>query len=433
MLEGQQGLLRHSALAAFACAGLALAVLVVPLPAEAHGLVQRANLPIPEWLFGWAAAIVLLVSFVALAVLWPEPRLERDRWRPLPDPLGRALASRGAGDRLRRGRDRAARGGDRGRAGRHPEPAQQLRPGVRLHHLLGRARVRQRPARRRVRGLQPLARARAGLRLVVTRARGGRAPRGGPTPSASGAGPPPPGCSPSPGSSWPPSGARSPARSPSRCSATPLLTLAAQARLRDRGLDAPRRGVRRLLRPLRAHGALRAPRRRGRRAPAASPASRTLDPLPGTVALVIVMIGTVTFDGLSQGQLWIDLTGDAAIDAPRLVATLGLALGVALVGGFYALGHRRRPLGRRRPERPAAAARLRPLARADRDGLRGRALPDLPDLRGPVDRLPRLRPARRGLEPVRHRHGDDRLRRAEPERGLVPAGRASSSPGTSRR
>ncbi len=50
------------------------------------------------------------------------------------------------------------------------------------------------------------------------------------------------------------------------------------------------------------------------------------------------MIGTVTFDGLSQGQLWIDLTGDAAIDAPRLVATLGLALGVALVGGFYALG-----------------------------------------------------------------------------------------------
>jgi hypothetical protein len=60
----------------------------------AHGLVSRADLPIPEWLFGWAAAMVLVVSFVALAVLWPEPRLEQERWRPLPGGLGRALASR---------------------------------------------------------------------------------------------------------------------------------------------------------------------------------------------------------------------------------------------------------------------------------------------------------------------------------------------------
>ncbi len=60
----------------------------------AHGLVARSDLPIPEWLFGWAAAMVLVVSFVALAVLWPEPRLEEERWRPLPGGLGRALASR---------------------------------------------------------------------------------------------------------------------------------------------------------------------------------------------------------------------------------------------------------------------------------------------------------------------------------------------------
>ena len=50
----------------------------------AHGLVSRSDLPIPEWLFGWAAAMVLVVSFVALAVLWPEPRLQEERWRPLP-------------------------------------------------------------------------------------------------------------------------------------------------------------------------------------------------------------------------------------------------------------------------------------------------------------------------------------------------------------
>ena len=58
----------------------------------AHGLVQRSSLPIPEWLFGWAAAIVLCISFVALAALWPKPRLENPGWRPLPG--GRALGSR---------------------------------------------------------------------------------------------------------------------------------------------------------------------------------------------------------------------------------------------------------------------------------------------------------------------------------------------------
>jgi hypothetical protein len=60
----------------------------------AHGLVARSDLPIPEWLFGWAAAMVLVVSFVALAILWPEPKLQREGWRPLPAWLGRVLTSR---------------------------------------------------------------------------------------------------------------------------------------------------------------------------------------------------------------------------------------------------------------------------------------------------------------------------------------------------
>jgi len=60
----------------------------------AHGLVARSDLPIPEWLFGWAAAMVLVVSFVALAVLWPQPKLEDEGWRPLPGALGRVPASR---------------------------------------------------------------------------------------------------------------------------------------------------------------------------------------------------------------------------------------------------------------------------------------------------------------------------------------------------
>jgi hypothetical protein len=60
----------------------------------AHGLVTRSDLPIPEWLFGWAAALVLIVSFSALAALWPEPRLQQEGWRPLPGGVGRVVASR---------------------------------------------------------------------------------------------------------------------------------------------------------------------------------------------------------------------------------------------------------------------------------------------------------------------------------------------------
>ena len=59
-----------------------LVALAVPQVAFAHGLVGRADLPIPEWLFGWAAAVVLLVSFAALSLLWREPKLEDDDGYP---------------------------------------------------------------------------------------------------------------------------------------------------------------------------------------------------------------------------------------------------------------------------------------------------------------------------------------------------------------
>ena len=60
----------------------------------AHGLAGRSDLPIPEWLFGWAAAVVLVASFVALAVLWREPRLQDGGFRPIPRVLSRVLLSR---------------------------------------------------------------------------------------------------------------------------------------------------------------------------------------------------------------------------------------------------------------------------------------------------------------------------------------------------
>ena len=49
----------------------------------AHGIVGRADLPIPETMFAAAAAAVLVVSFVALALGWSEPKLQAMQGRPL--------------------------------------------------------------------------------------------------------------------------------------------------------------------------------------------------------------------------------------------------------------------------------------------------------------------------------------------------------------
>ena len=56
---------------------------MLPAPVFAHGLVGRADLPIPEGLFAGAAALVLVVSFAALALLWSTPRLQEPRERRL--------------------------------------------------------------------------------------------------------------------------------------------------------------------------------------------------------------------------------------------------------------------------------------------------------------------------------------------------------------
>ena len=303
----------------------------------AHGLVQRANLPIPEWLFGWAAAVVLLVSFVALALLWPEPKLTRDRWRPLPGALGRVLGSRVleivcgvAGVAL------LAVVVVSGLAGTQ-SPLDNFAPSfvfivfwvgmVFASALFGNIFAALSPWR-------AIGRA-AGWAL--TRARGGRPPSHRPYPERLGRWPAALGILAFTwielASEW----SEDPRMLAIAILGYTVITLAAQAVF---GVETwTRRGeafavyfdLFARISPFERRDGVVGVR------PVLSGLPR-LDPVPGTVALILIMIGTVTFDGLSQGQLWTDLTGDWALDAPRLVNTVGLLLGVALVSAFYTVG-----------------------------------------------------------------------------------------------
>ncbi len=62
---------------------LALTAMAAPPAAQAHGIVGKADLPIPVWLFSWTAAIVLVLSFVALSTLWRSPQLQEEHSRRL--------------------------------------------------------------------------------------------------------------------------------------------------------------------------------------------------------------------------------------------------------------------------------------------------------------------------------------------------------------
>ncbi len=67
----------------------------------AHGIGGRTDLPLSPWMFGYGAAAALVISFAALGIFWPEPRLEPrvipelSEDRPPSGPLVWALASLG--------------------------------------------------------------------------------------------------------------------------------------------------------------------------------------------------------------------------------------------------------------------------------------------------------------------------------------------------
>ena len=61
----------------------------------AHGLGGVKDLPVPGWLFYYGAALVLILSFLALWALWKRPLLaEKSRGRPLPEGLESVLRNR---------------------------------------------------------------------------------------------------------------------------------------------------------------------------------------------------------------------------------------------------------------------------------------------------------------------------------------------------
>lgn len=58
---------------------------------EAHGIGGRADLPLPFTYAVVGAGVALLLSFVALGLLWPRPQLQEPAGRPLPPGLASAL------------------------------------------------------------------------------------------------------------------------------------------------------------------------------------------------------------------------------------------------------------------------------------------------------------------------------------------------------
>jgi hypothetical protein len=311
---------------------VAAAVALLPHSAEAHGIVQRTSLPIPEVVFAWAAAIVMVASFAGLALLWPSPRLQDPPWRPLPGGLGRALGSRalellcaavgvallvlvvlagyeGGGSAL----DNLAPTfilidfwvglafasvlfGDLFRAF-SPWRAVRL------------AGIRPYPERW---GRYPAALALLGFTWIELVSGWGDAPADLGTAAV----------------------------------VYSVYTLAMQAVF---GTEAWTRNGEGFAVYFNLFSRISVWETRDRVVGVRPPLGGLprLEPRPGTVLLVIVMIGTVTFDGLSQGALWKDLSVElaGALDgivgleaAPKLVASLGLLSCVALVGAFYRLG-----------------------------------------------------------------------------------------------
>ena len=318
--------------AGLAAAGLLVVAAWAPAHAAAHGLGGRADLPVPAWLFSWAAGAVLVVSFLAMAVLWRTPRFEGAGGRALGRvPLALEVLAGAAGVAL------LALVVAAGLAGT-ADPLDNLAPtaiyvafwvGIPLASAL---------AGDVFRPLNPWrALARAGAWLAGrTRGRPLRAPlsypeRLGRWPAAAGV----------LAFGWVElayPGGDVPSRLAGMALAYAAVQLAGMAlfgieRWTERAdAFAVAFGMIGRIGPLAARGGRLVLRR-----PFAGLAG--LDPAPGTAAVACALIGVTTFDGASNGELWAEVRPDLAGALGGTAAdTLGLLVAGALVGGLYALG-----------------------------------------------------------------------------------------------
>jgi hypothetical protein len=311
-------------------------------PAHAHGLVQRVGLPIPEAWFVRGSAVVLVVSFLALAVLWRQPRLEQPRWRALPSPLDRLPCARVV-------RLTCAAAGVAllvltivsGLAGPH-DPQQNFSPTfVYVVFWVGLAVVSV-VAGDVFRAFNPWrALGRAGERAV------GRTEPPRPYPERLGHWPAVAGLA---AFAWLELASGIGEDPPSLAVAASLYTVVTLVAMARYGAEpwAERGeafgvyfGLLARISPIEARDG-----RVGLR-PVLSGLVHVV-PRPGLVALLAVMIGSTTFDGFSQGTLWRDAEAEMLASfagagltrdvAEALSATIGLTLAVLAVAAFYTLG-----------------------------------------------------------------------------------------------
>jgi hypothetical protein len=339
---------------------------LAPAAADAHGISGSADVPIPQWMFAWGAAIVLIASFVALGVLWPTPRLQQPRPRRVATiPRGARTLCGAIGVALYGVVVYAALAGTE-------VPTANLAPtaiyvafwvGIPLLSvLLGDVFALFNPWRALYRWIAGAAR-RVSPSLDVE-----------------------------------------PMRYPAWLGRWPAaLGLAAFAWVElayvDRDVPATLGvlalaygfvqivgmslfGERTWSERADAFGVyfnlcarISAWETRGRELCVRPPLSGLprLEPLPGTVAVVAVLIGSTTFDGGANGALWVEVApwlqdrfsdlGASLTLASELASTVGLALAIAAVGGFYELGIRgMRTVDPRRDTRELARSFVHTLA-----------------------------------------------------------------------
>jgi hypothetical protein len=329
-------------LAGATAAGLVLTA-ALPAVASGHGLVGRADLPIPAYLFGWAAAIVLVVSFMGLAVLWPQPRLQAVSGRRLFDVprvvdvlcgvVGIALFGV------------VVYAGLRGVT----LPNQNFAPTfiyVIFWVGLPIASVLFGDVFRAFSPWRALARAAA---WIAGRVRPGSLPEPLPYPPRLGRWP---AAAVILGFAWLELAYQN--KADPRTLAWLALGYAAVQLIGMSlyGIEAWSTRADGFGALFGLYGRLAMLTRRGRTVYGRPPLAGAppLERLPGTVALLCVAIGTTTFDGFSNGPVWVDLQssllrffrdlGAGIGSAGQWSSTIGLAACVAVISGFYALGIR---------------------------------------------------------------------------------------------